>query len=71
MTDNEPYYFPVSGVMGDECTQRCLVKDNGIMIGSAKCQECEHMLEMGKPYKDYLGPDWIVCERLNEAINGK
>lgn len=67
MDKNEPYYYPVTGWNGQDCTQRCMVKDNGVMIGSASCQDCEFMLDMGVPYNESCGPDWIICSRIEAA----
>jgi hypothetical protein len=36
----ERYYFKTRGQgPGVECTERCMFKDTGTMIGSAKCQK--------------------------------
>jgi hypothetical protein len=61
----EKYYYDVRGVLNDTCIEPCKVKDNGIMIGSCKCQECEHCIESSSP-KD-MWENWIKCSKLKEA----
>jgi hypothetical protein len=68
--NKEPYYYPTEGVLGGNCTQRCMIKDNGVMIGSTQCQECEFCTDMAEQFDEYSGPEWIVCSRIDEAIHG-
>jgi hypothetical protein len=68
--NKEPYYYPTEGVLGQDCTQKCMVKDNGVMIGSAQCQECVFCTDKAEQYDEYTGPEWIVCSRIDEAIHG-
>ena len=68
MEAKEKYYFGTSGVLHDTCTEKCMVKNNGVMIGSAKCQECEFMEKKGGGY--IPGDiDWIICSKIEEATN--
>ena len=67
----ERYYFGVTGVLGDTCTEKCMVRNAETMIGSASCQECEFLVEKGPLGDDYYGPEWIVCSRIEEATKGK
>ena len=65
----EKYYFKTKGREPDiDCTERCMVKDSGIMIGSVSCQEC--IFNKGNNASDdsWDGDTWIKCERLAEAI---
>lgn len=65
---NEGYYFKTIGQEPNvDCTERCMVKDNGIMIGSATCQECEHHFQNNA---DECGSvSWIKCRMINEAVS--
>lgn len=65
---NERYYFKTRGQEPDvECTERCMFRDNGICIGSAACQECEHHF---KNNVDEWGCiSWIKCRKINEAVS--
>ena len=44
------------------CLQLCVLKNNGTMIGSIRCQECKHCVS----YDCKEG--WIKCENLKLAI---
>lgn len=59
------YYFAVGGTLYKDCIEPCLVQNNGVMIGSVKCQECEHCTDFDK--ESQFGVDWISCSRLIEA----
>lgn len=62
----EKYYFKTRGQEPDiECTERCMVKDNGICIGSAACQKCEHHIKNDLDKFDSIS--WIICEKIEEA----
>lgn len=64
----EEYWFQTkSDGVHQDCIEPCHVKDNGIMIGSAKCQQCEFCMGAGGRTMEYDGPDWIKCSRLSEA----
>ena len=65
---SQPYYFKTKGWMGSNCIEPCQVKD-GIMIGSASCQECEFNAGNAPVKSKFSGPDWIMCSRLSEATN--
>ena len=65
---SQPYYFKTKGWMGSNCIEPCQVKD-GIMIGSAACQECEFNAGNAPVKSKFSGPDWIMCSRLSEATN--
>jgi len=63
----EKYYFKTTGTLRTTCIEECKIKNNGIMIGSVKCQECENCIEHQKPC-EYTGDvDWIKCKVINEA----
>ena len=64
----ERYYFGTIGWMNGTCTEECKVKDNGVMIGSVKCQECEFCEGHQNPCKFTGDVDWIKCSKLNKAI---
>jgi hypothetical protein len=55
----EKYYF--ENFMG-RCFEKCMVKNDGVKIGSVKCQECEHCNGISREEK------WIKCDRLDEAL---
>ena len=62
----DKYYFPTTGCDPDTtCTEECKLH-KGRMIGSVKCQECEHCVEKGGG-SEYFGPDWIKCRMLDDA----
>lgn len=61
----EKYYYDTKGVLNDICVESCKVKDNGIMIGSIKCKECEFCKEKATP--NDMWDNWIKCSRLKEA----
>ena len=65
---SQPYYFKTKGWMGSNCIEPCQVKE-GIMIGSAACQECEFNAGNAPVKSKFSGPDWIMCSRLSEATN--
>jgi hypothetical protein len=65
---NERYYFKTRGQEPNvECTQRCMFRDNGICIGSAACQECEHHFENN--IDEWGCISWIKCRKINEAVS--
>ena len=65
---NERYYFKTRGQEPDvECTQRCMFRDNGICIGSAACQKCEHHFENN--VDEWGCISWIKCRKINEAVS--
>ena|SRR5690606_14076972 len=65
---NERYYFKTRGQEPDvECTERCMFRDNGICIGSAACQKCEHHFENN--VDEWGGISWIKCRKINEAVS--
>jgi hypothetical protein len=62
----ERYYFKTRGQEPDvECTQRCMFKDTGTMIGSANCQKCEHHLENDED--EWGDISWLKCAKIDEA----
>lgn len=61
------YYFKTTGALRSTCIENCMVKDDGTMIGSVKCQECEHCVDHQKPNKYTGGVDWIKCSKLEAA----
>lgn len=63
----EEYYFKTTGWDNGTCTEKCKVKDTGVMIGSVKCQQCEFCVEHQKPCEFTGNVDWIKCSKLNEA----
>jgi hypothetical protein len=63
----EEYFFKTEGYNEDMCTEICNVKDNGIMIGSVKCRECEFCKGHEKPCEFTGSVSWIKCSRINEA----
>jgi hypothetical protein len=67
MVKMEKYWFKTTGFNSDTCTERCMVKDNGIMIGSVKCIECKFCKEHEEPCEFTGEVNWIKCEKLNEA----
>jgi hypothetical protein len=61
----EKYYFKTKGHDADEhCTERCMVHNDGIMIGSFSCQICEHNAGSGLEPRNGA---WIKCKLLTEA----
>lgn len=50
------------------CLERCNVLDNGVMIGSVKCQECIHCVKHDKPCEFTGSVDWIVCSEIDKTI---
>ena len=61
------YYFKTTGTIRTICIEPCKIKDNGIMIGSVKCQECKNCLEHESPNPFTGDVDWIKCKNLKEA----
>lgn len=59
------YWFGTTGWDNGTCTERCMLKDNGVMIGSVKCRECENCIKHQEPCAGNV--DWIVCSKLDEA----
>lgn len=65
---NERYYFKTRGQEPDvECTERCMFRNNGICIGSAVCQECEHHFENN--VDEWGCISWIKCRKINDAVS--
>lgn len=62
----EKYYFNTTGWDSSTCTQPCNV-NQGVMIGSIKCQQCEHCIKHQKPCEFTGNVDWIVCAKIDEA----
>jgi uncharacterized protein YlaI len=60
------YYYDTRGVLNDTSIELCKVKNNGIMIGSYKCQECEHCVESSD--QKNMWEHWIICSKLEEAL---
>jgi hypothetical protein len=59
------YYFKTTGDEIDkECTEACMVQNNGIMIGSIACQECQHCIDDDGHAWDC---SWIICAKIKEA----
>lgn len=48
------------------CKQRCKVLDNGIMIGSVKCQKCKHCKDYDKDIHGHT--EWVICEKIDDAV---
>lgn len=48
-----------------ECIERCMFTDNGIHIGSAACQKCEHHLQNNQD--EWGDISWIKCEKIEQA----
>lgn len=66
------YWFKTANPSGvhEDCIEPCRVKNDGTMIGSAKCQSCEFCKGCGGQFMDsFTGPDWIQCSRLEEAVS--
>lgn len=62
----ERYYFKTRGQEPDvECTERCMFKDTGTMIGSANCQKCEYHLENNED--EWGDISWLKCAKIDEA----
>ena len=62
----ERYYFKTRGQEPDvECTERCMFKDTGTMIGSANCQKCKHHLENN--VDEWGDISWLKCAKIDEA----
>ena len=49
------------------CAERCLVKDDGTMIGSIACKRCEFCKGYKSKTKVDKDSNWIKCEKLTEA----
>ena len=63
----EKYYFKTRGQDPDvECTEMCMVRKNGTMIGSCSCQKCEFHKENNQDEDDNIS--WIKCSRIEEAM---
>jgi hypothetical protein len=63
------YYFNTKGQEPDvECTEKCPVLNNGVMIGSATCQECPNLI---KSDADDWGCSWIFCQKLNDVVSAR
>jgi hypothetical protein len=63
----ERYYFKTKGQEPDVwCTERCMVKNDGTMLGSVKCQQCEHNLD--NDWDELENITWIKCAKIKEAI---
>lgn len=66
----EQYYFKTRGQEPDvDCVERCMVKDNGVMIGSVTCQECKH--HKGNNQDEFGDISWIKCEKIEDATKTK
>jgi hypothetical protein len=66
----EEYWFKTTTHNGihEDCIEYCHVKNDGTMIGSAKCQQCEFCKGCGGKFMDsFTGPDWIKCSKLSDA----
>lgn len=64
---NERYYFKTRGQEPYvECIEICMFRNNGICIGSAACQKCEHHLENNLDKWDCIS--WIKCQKIKEAV---
>ena len=61
--DMEKFYFEQDF---GTCTQKCLVKNNGIMIGSVKCQNCQNCKDYDKDIHNDTA--WIKCSKLELAL---
>jgi hypothetical protein len=61
------YYFKTTGWDNGTCTEKCKVKDNGVMIGSVNCQICQFCVEHQKPCEFTGNVDWIKCSKIDEA----
>ena len=60
------YYFKTTGLREEIATERCMFKDDGVMIGSLVCQNCEYCIDTPEDLeKD--SPDWIVCSKIKIA----
>ena len=64
-TKMEKYYFKTTGVSQDVCLEDCQIK-KPIRIGSVACQECELCVKFDK--SELGNTDWIICEKIKEAI---
>jgi len=62
----ERYYYNTSGFNNDTCVEECMIKNNGVMIGSVMCQNCFFCKDHSD--EDDLFNNWIKCSRINEAI---
>lgn len=51
------------------CLEKCNIKNDGTMIGSVKCQECEFSLGHDKPCKFTGEINWVKCSKITEATN--
>ncbi|MFT5150016.1 MAG: hypothetical protein ACI86P_002710 [Flavobacteriales bacterium] len=63
----EEYWFKTAGWDNQDCVERCMVKHDGVMIGSVKCQSCEFCKGIETPCKFTGNINWIRCSRLEEA----
>jgi len=61
------YYFDSKGINDDTCTEYCNFKDNGTMIGSLACQNCQFCIDKEKPCKFTGQVNWIVCSKIKLA----
>ena len=61
------YYFKSNGFNNDTATERCMFKDNGTMIGSIACQNCQYCIDKEKPCEFTGEVNWIVCSKIKLA----
>jgi len=69
MEKHEQYWFKTTNNgIHEDCIEPCHVKNDGTMIGSAKCQACEFCKGCGGRGMEFqMGPDWIKCSKLSDA----
>jgi hypothetical protein len=50
------------------CTERCIVKDDGTMIGSGECLQCVNNIENNfLTQEGMFGVSWLICSKIEEA----
>lgn len=62
------YHFPAEDE--DWCTEKCIVREGGIMVGSVSCQKCRYCTSFGNDlgFSTDRVVDWITCEKQGEAF---
>lgn len=64
----EQYYFKTGGWNHQDCTEPCEILNNGVMIGSVTCQNCENCIEVAPTIHEYDPPNWIKCKLIKPSL---
>ena len=64
---NKKFYPDIDA--NDICLTPCIVKNNGVMIGSIRCQGCLHHKDNNKGKGKYDSElTWLICDVIKEAV---